>query len=97
MLGGSSCDRARGTHSVLAGLLALGVSLFIYWVRRKECAGWEAVRVDMELIQVEHKDTPNYGEWISALDDLVNADGSLVNLQPRNWNLKDSLYDGLSG
>jgi hypothetical protein len=30
-----------------------------YWVRRKECASWEAVRVDKELIQVEH-----IREWI---------------------------------
>jgi hypothetical protein len=30
-----------------------------YWVRRKDCASWEAVRVDMELIQVEH-----IREWI---------------------------------
>lgn len=47
-----------------------------YRVRRKEHAGRKPAAVNVEVVEVEHRDVPIYGEWIGTLDGLVNADVS---------------------
>jgi RND family efflux transporter MFP subunit len=60
--------------AALAGLLALVVSLFSIGCRQKNAQAGKPPAVDVEVVQVEQKDIPIYGEWIGTLDGLVNAD-----------------------
>jgi RND family efflux transporter MFP subunit len=51
------------------------VGLIIGAIRPKHVAGERTVAPpDVEVVQVEQKDVPIYGEWIGTLDGLVNAD-----------------------
>ncbi|HME12914.1 MAG TPA: efflux RND transporter periplasmic adaptor subunit [Candidatus Acidoferrum sp.] len=55
------------------GLVVIG--LIIGAVRPKHVAGAQpGAPTDVEVVQVEQKDVPIYGEWIGTLDGLTNAD-----------------------
>ena len=60
----------------IAGAFALFViALIIGAVRPKGVSGApSAGPADVQVVQVEQKDVPIYGEWIGTLDGLVNAD-----------------------
>src|SRR5260370_4052160 len=47
--------------------------------------------VDVEVVEVERKDMPIYGEWIGTLDGLVNAD---VKAQVTGYLLKQAYVEG---
>src|SRR6202035_1978051 len=57
------------------GVVCLVVLGVIVGARSNHGSGAQAgAPTDVEVVQVEQKDVPIYGEWIGALDGLVNAD-----------------------
>src|SRR5436190_1828723 len=46
---------------------------------------------DVEVVQVEQKDVPIYGEWIGTLDGMVNAD---IKAQVSGYLLKQNYIEG---
>lgn len=60
----------------IAGAFCLFVlGLIIGAIRPKGVSGApSAGPADVQVVQVEQKDVPIYGEWIGTLDGLVNAD-----------------------
>ncbi len=77
--------------ALLAGLLALGASLFNIGCREKNAQAGKPPAVDVEVVQVEQKDIPIYGEWIGTLDGLVNAD---VKAQVTGYLLQQAYTEG---
>ncbi len=77
--------------ALLAGLLALGASLFNIGCRDKSAQAGKLPAVDVEVVEVEQKDIPIYGEWIGTLDGLVNAD---VKAQVTGYLLKQAYMEG---
>src|SRR5712672_2255269 len=75
----------------LAGLLALGVSLFSIGCGEKNPQAGNPAPVDVEVVQVAQKDIPIYGEWIGTLDGLVDAD---VKAQVTGYLLKQAYAEG---
>src|SRR6267143_642364 len=67
--------------SLLAALLALGVSLFCIGCGEKNAQAGKPAAIDVEVVQVEQKDIPIYGEWIGTLDGLVNAEATQLQAQ----------------
>lgn len=60
----------------IAGIFCLGIiGLIIGAIRPKGVSGAPPnAPADVEVVQVQKKDVPIYGEWIGTLDGLVNAD-----------------------
>src|SRR5712671_5544479 len=77
--------------ALLAALLALGVSLFCIGCGEKNAQAGKPAAIDVEVVQVEQKDIPIYGEWIGTLDGLVNAD---VKAQVTGYLLKQAYAEG---
>ena len=51
------------------------IALIIGAIRPKRVSGAaSATPLEVQVVQVEQKDVPIYGEWIGTLDGLVNAD-----------------------
>src|ERR1700688_1875347 len=58
-----------------AGVLCLVVLGVIVGARPNHVSGAQpGATADVEVVQVEQKDVPIFGEWIGTLDGLVNAD-----------------------
>jgi membrane fusion protein (multidrug efflux system) len=74
-----------------AALLVFGVSLFCIGCGQKNAQAGKPAAVDVEVVQVEQKDIPIYGEWIGTLDGLVNAD---VKAQVTGYLLKQAYAEG---
>jgi membrane fusion protein (multidrug efflux system) len=71
------------------GLLAIGL---IYGAARpKNASGALPSPPDVEVVQVEQKDVPIYGEWIGTLDGYVNAD---VRAQVSGYLLRQGYLEG---
>ncbi len=66
----------RNLVIVGAGLFCLvALGLVVGAMRPKQVSGAQpGAPTDVEVVQVEQKDVPIYGEWIGTLDGLVNAD-----------------------
>src|SRR5258705_404012 len=77
--------------ALLAALLVLGVSLFCIGCGEKNAQAGKPGAVDVQVVQVEQKDVPIYGEWIGTLDGLVNAD---VRAQVTGYLLKQAYAEG---
>src|SRR5467141_674080 len=77
--------------ALLAALLLLAVSLFGIGCREKNAQAGKPPAVDVEVVQVEQKDIPIYGEWIGTLDGLENAD---VKAQVTGYLLKQAYAEG---
>jgi membrane fusion protein (multidrug efflux system) len=77
--------------ALLAALLVLGVSLFGIGCREKNAQAGKPAAVEVQVVQVEQKDVPIYGEWIGTLDGLVNAD---VRAQVTGYLLKQAYAEG---
>jgi len=71
------------------GLVVIGV--VIGAVRPKHVAGATGAPAEVEVVQVEQKDVPIYGEWIGTLDGLVNAD---VRAQVTGYLMKQAYQEG---
>src|SRR6266404_216598 len=54
------------------GLLAIG--LIIGAARPKHVSGAPGASAEVEVVQIEQKDVPIFGEWIGTLDGFTNAD-----------------------
>src|SRR5260370_24325433 len=78
-------------RALSAVLLALGVSLFGIGGGEKNAQAGKPAAVDVEVVEVEQRDVPIYGEWIGTLDGLVNAD---VNAQGTGYLLKQAYLEG---
>ena len=50
------------------------IGLIIGTIRPKHVSGAPGAAPDVEVVQVEQKDVPIYGEWIGTLDGFTNAD-----------------------
>src|ERR1700681_3862545 len=87
-------SRVSKRNLVIAGvgvlcLVALGV---IVGARPNHVSGAQpGAPTDVEVVQVEQKDIPIYGEWIGTLDGLVNAD---VKAQVTGYLLKQAYVEG---
>lgn len=77
----------------IAGAFCLGViGLIIGAIRPKRVSGAPPnAPPEVEVVQVEQKDVPIYGEWIGTLDGLVNAD---VRAQVTGYLLKQGYQEG---
>jgi membrane fusion protein (multidrug efflux system) len=85
--------RSKYTVWVGAALGLLVVALIIGAVRPKHVAGAPAgTPVDVEMVQVEQKSVPIYGEWIGTLDGLVNAD---VRAQVTGYIVRQGYQEGM--
>ena len=71
------------------GLVVIGV--VIGAVRPKHVSGAQGPPADVEVVQVEQRDVPIYGEWIGTLDGLVNAD---VRAQVTGYLMKQAYQEG---
>lgn len=71
------------------GLVILG--LIIGAIRPKGVAGAPPAIPDVEVVTVQQKDVPVYGEWIGTLDGLVNAD---VRSQVTGYLLRQGYQEG---
>ena len=77
--------------SALPLLLLSAASLFNIGCREKNAQAGNPPAVDVEVVQVQQKDVPIYGEWIGTLDGLVNAD---VKAQVTGYLLKQGYVEG---
>jgi RND family efflux transporter MFP subunit len=77
--------------TLLTAMLVAGVSLFIIGCGEKNAQAGKPAAVDVEVVQVEQKDVPIYGEWIGTLDGLVDAD---VKAQVTGYLLKQAYVEG---
>src|ERR1700687_937074 len=77
--------------ALLAAMLVVGVALFCIGCGEKNAQAGKPGAVDVEVVQVEQKDIPIYGEWIGTLDGLVNAD---VKAQVTVYLLKQAYVEG---
>jgi RND family efflux transporter MFP subunit len=77
----------------IGGALGLVVvCLVVGAVYPKRVSGAQAAaRPDVEVIQVEQKDVPIFGEWIGTLDGLVNAD---VRAQVTGYLMRQGYQEG---
>src|ERR1700722_9720375 len=76
----------------LGGILYLAVTIIGTGCSSSKAAGAPAA-VDVEVLPVEQKDVPIYGEWIGTLDGLVNAD---VRAQVTGYLEKQGYQEGSS-
>jgi len=77
----------------IAGAFCLGViGLIIGAIRPKGVSGAPpSSPPEVEVVQVEQKDVPIYGEWIGTLDGLVNAD---VRAQVTGYLMRQGYQEG---
>jgi membrane fusion protein (multidrug efflux system) len=78
-------------RTVLAALLVSSISLFDIGCVKKNAQAGKPAAVDVEVVQVEQKDIPMYGEWIGTLDGVVDAD---VKAQVTGYLLKQAYDEG---
>jgi membrane fusion protein (multidrug efflux system) len=82
----------KRTLWVVAALCLIVLSLIVGAMRPKHVAGAQpSVPLDVEVVQVEQKDVPIFGEWIGTFDGLVNAD---VRAQVTGYLLKQGYREG---
>jgi RND family efflux transporter MFP subunit len=72
-----------------AGLAVIGV--IIGAARPKHVSGAQPGSPDVEVVRVEQKDVPIYGEWIGTLDGLTNAD---VRAQVTGYIMRQAYQEG---
>jgi RND family efflux transporter MFP subunit len=72
-------------------LIIMGLGLIVGAVRPKHVSGAPGAPPEVEVVQVEQKDVPIYGEWIGTLDGLVNAD---VRAQVTGYLLRQDYLEG---
>ena len=85
----------RSKYTVWIGAAAglIVIALIIGAVRPKHVAGAPTgMPVEVEVVQVEQKNVPIYGEWIGTLDGLVNAD---VRAQVTGYIVKQGYQEGM--
>src|SRR6266404_764023 len=71
------------------GLLAIG--LIIGAARPKHVSGAPGASAEVEVVQIEQKDVPIFGEWIGTLDGFTNAD---VRAQVTGYLMRQGYQEG---
>ncbi len=74
-----------------AAICLIVVGVFVEVLRPKHVAGGGPPTPDVEVVQVEQKDVPIYGEWIGTLDGYTNAD---VRAQVAGYLVKQGYQEG---
>jgi len=69
----------------------LVVGLIVRAMRPKRVSGAPGAAPDVEVVKVEQKDVPIYGEWIGTLDGLTNAD---VRAQVTGYIMRQGYQEG---
>jgi RND family efflux transporter MFP subunit len=77
--------------ALLSAMLVLGVSLFTMGCGKQNAQAEKPAAVDVEVVPVEQRDVPIYGEWIGTLDGLVDAD---VKAQVTGYLLEQAYVEG---
>src|SRR5467141_1136602 len=72
-------------------LCLLVVGLIVGAMRPKRVSGASGASPDVEVVDVEQKDVPIYGEWIGTLDGLTNAD---VRAQVTGYIMRQGYQEG---
>jgi RND family efflux transporter MFP subunit len=72
-------------------ILLIVVGVFVEVLRPKHVAGGPPGATDVQVVQVEQKDVPIYGEWIGTLDGYTNAD---VRAQVAGYLVKQGYQEG---
>src|SRR5271163_3713229 len=72
-------------------ILLIVVGVFVEVLRPKHVAGGPPPTPDVQVVQVEQKDVPIYGEWIGTLDGYTNAD---VRAQVAGYLIKQGYQEG---
>src|SRR6266478_5154528 len=76
----------------VGGAFCLVIGLIIGALRPKHVSGAPpGASPDVEVVQVEQKDVPIYGEWIGTLDGFTNAD---VRAQVAGYLLRQGYQEG---
>src|SRR5271168_466650 len=88
----SSLKRKIVIGAVL-GLLVIGLIVGAVRPSKRALGAQPAASPDVEVVQVEQKDVPIYGDWIGTLDGLVNAD---VRAQVTGYLQKQGYQEGAS-
>src|SRR5260370_18898760 len=74
-----------------AVLLPLGMSLLSIGCGQVNGQAGKPAAANVEVVEVEQRDVPIYGEWIGTLDGLVDAD---VKAQVTGYLLKQAYKEG---
>ena len=72
-------------------LLVAVVAVAVLAMRPKHGAGGAPGSPDVEVVPVEQKDVPIYGEWIGTLDGFTNAD---VRAQVTGYLMRQAYQEG---
>src|SRR5437667_8427011 len=67
------------------------IGLIIGTIRPKHVSGAPGAAPDVEVVQVEQKDVPIFGEWIGTIDGFTNAD---VRAQVTGYLLRQGYQEG---
>lgn len=76
---------------IVGAICLVVVGVFVEVLRPKHVAGGPPGTPDVEVVQVEQKDVPIYGEWIGTLDGYTNAD---VRAQVAGYLVKQGYQEG---
>jgi multidrug efflux pump subunit AcrA (membrane-fusion protein) len=92
-MGEENMSKVQKRYLLIGGAFGLIVLALIVGAVRpsKKALGAQPITPDVEIVQVEKKDVPIYGEWIGTLDGLVNAD---VRAQVTGYLLKQGYQEG---
>jgi RND family efflux transporter MFP subunit len=81
-----------GRKIVIGGILLVGVvTVAVLAMRPKHGAAGGPGSPDVQVVQVEQKDVPIYGEWIGTLDGFTNAD---VRAQVTGYLMRQGYQEG---
>src|ERR1700690_1158065 len=76
---------------IVGAICLVLIGVFVEVLRPKHVAGGPPGTPDVEVVQVEQKDVPIYGEWIGTLDGYTNAD---VRAQVAGYLVKQGYQEG---
>src|SRR6266404_2329667 len=76
---------------IAGALCLLVVGLIVGAMRPKLVSGASGAAPDVEVVDVEQKDVPIFGEWIGTLDGLTNAD---VRAQVTGYIMRQGYQEG---
>jgi RND family efflux transporter MFP subunit len=87
-----STTLARYKFWVIGAVCLVVIALIIAAMRPKHVSGAQSgAPLDVQVVQVEQKDVPIYGEWIGTLDGLVDAD---VRAQVTGYLIRQGYQEG---
>jgi membrane fusion protein (multidrug efflux system) len=76
---------------IIGAVCLIVLGMIVGAIHPKHVSGSPGALPDVEVVQVEQKDVPVYGEWIGTLDGLVNAD---VRAQVTGYLMRQDYMEG---